>query len=150
MVSRYWPHISQWIQAHETLLGWLGALSIVFLCATMITVPVIVLLLPPRYLVEDDDPVFLPASPLRTPFFLLKNAVGVLFVLAGLAMLLLPGQGLLTIFIGLTLIDFPAKRKVIRWIIGRKRLFRTINRFRAGFHRPPLEFPARKGTQAVR
>lgn len=150
MILRYWSQISQWIQAHEALLGWLGALSIVFLCATMIAVPVIVLLLPRRYLLEYDNPVFLPASPLYTPFSLLKNAVGVLFALAGLAMLLLPGQGLLTIFIGLTLIDFPAKRKVIRWILRRRRLLRAINRFRAGFHRPPLAFPVSEKTTAVR
>src|SRR4051812_12807657 len=41
-----------------------------------------------------------------------KNVAGVVMVLAGLVMTLpgVPGQGILTMIIGLTLVDFPGKR----------------------------------------
>jgi hypothetical protein len=51
-----------------------------------------------------------------------KNALGVLFYLSGLAMLILPGQGLLTIFIGLVLLDFPRKRVLVRRLLGYRRI----------------------------
>lgn len=40
---------------------------------------------------------------------LFKNLLGLLLILSGIAMLILPGQGLLTLFIGILLIDYPGK-----------------------------------------
>ena len=53
-----------------------------------------------------------------------------------------PGQGLLTALIGLTLINFPGKTELERRLIGRPAVLRTVNRLRARFHRPPLELDA--------
>ena len=38
-----------------------------------------------------------------------RNSLGLLLLLAGVAMLVLPGQGLLTMLVGLCLMDFPGK-----------------------------------------
>jgi hypothetical protein len=51
----------------------------------------------------------------------------------------IPGQGVLTMIVGLTLLDFPGKRGLECRLIGRPRILRTINRLRARFGRPPLE-----------
>lgn len=70
-----------------------------------------------------------------------KNLGGVLLVLLGAVMAVpgVPGQGLLTMIVGLTLIDFPGKRGLERRLIGRPAILRTINRLRARFDRAPLE-----------
>ena len=57
----------------------------------------------------------------------------------GVLMLVLPGQGVLTILIGLTLLDFPGKRRFVRRLLMRPRVFRVINRLRRRFGRPPLK-----------
>lgn len=57
----------------------------------------------------------------------LRNLVGCLLLMAGLAMLLLPGQGLLTMVIGLCLMDFPGKRKVLDWLVGRTAIQQGLN-----------------------
>ncbi|HEX8071562.1 MAG TPA: hypothetical protein VF546_16530 [Pyrinomonadaceae bacterium] len=70
-----------------------------------------------------------------------KNLLGgVLFVL-GVIMSLpgVPGQGILTILLGLMLTDIPGKRKLEIKIVGRPTVHRTINRIRARYHKPPLE-----------
>ena len=74
----------------------------------------------------------------------LKNVAGVLLILVGLALSLpgIPGQGLLTILIGLILVDFPGKHRLERAILGRPRVLERVNRFRARFGRPPLMVPA--------
>jgi len=62
-------------------------------------------------------------------------------ILAGIAMLVLPGQGLLSILIGVTLLNFPGKYALERRIVGRPAVSRTLNRIRARARRPPLEIP---------
>src|SRR4029453_13617262 len=62
--------------------------------------------------------------------------------LAGGAMLLLPGEGLLTIAIGLMLLDVPGKGRIERRLVQRPVVWRALNWIRAKAHRPPLERPA--------
>jgi hypothetical protein len=64
--------------------------------------------------------------------------VGLVFLLAGFAMLFLPGQGILTMLIGISLMDFPGKRMLERKLVGRPAVLKTINMMRAKFDRPPL------------
>jgi hypothetical protein len=54
-------------------------------------------------------------------------------------MLLTPGQGILSIVVGLMLLDFPGKLILVRKILTKPRIFRTINRMRTTAKRPPLE-----------
>ena len=70
-----------------------------------------------------------------------KNLAGVLLVLLGLVMAVpgIPGQGVLTMIVGLTMIDFPGKRGLERRLISRPHVLRGINRLRARFDRAPLE-----------
>ena len=83
-------------------------------------------------------PPVVPEHPLAT---VAKNVAGVVLVLLGLLMALpgIPGQGILTMIVGITLIDFPGKRGLERRMIGRPRILRSINRLRARFHRAPLD-----------
>ena len=70
----------------------------------------------------------------------IKNAIGVLLVLLGIVMSVpaIPGQGLLTVFVGLMLVDFPGKRALEYKIIRRPRVLRAVNRLRQAFSKPPL------------
>jgi hypothetical protein len=70
-----------------------------------------------------------------------RNVGGALLIVLGIAMSLpgIPGQGVLTIIIGITLLDIPGKRRLEQRLIGRPRFLHLINRMRARFSRPPLE-----------
>jgi hypothetical protein len=61
-------------------------------------------------------------------------------------MLLLPGQGILTILIGLMLLDFPGKRRLERRLVQQPSVWRAINWMRAKAHQPALELPAPETT----
>jgi hypothetical protein len=133
--------IFAWLRSHQNILGWAGLFSLTMMVATLLTVPLIIVLLPPRYLNEQKDRLSEIQSFWRWPYLVVKNMIGVLLVLAGLAMLVLPGQGLLTLAIGLGLMNIPGKRRLIRRIIGQPRVLRTINRWRAKAHKDPLDAP---------
>ena len=53
-------------------------------------------------------------------------------------MLVLPGQGILTILIGLSLVEFPGKRRLEAKLVGQATVLSTINKMRAKFNKPPL------------
>lgn len=133
--------ILTWLQAHQTILGWVGLFSLVMMAATLLAVPLMIVRLPARYLNEDQSRLTTIAAPWRWPYRIAKNLAGAVLMLAGLAMLVLPGQGLLTLVIGLSLMDFPGKRSLLRRFIGQRRVLAAINRLRAGAHKAPLEAP---------
>jgi len=76
-----------------------------------------------------------------------KNVLGAILLVVGMILALpgVPGQGLLTIVIGLMLLDLPGKRRLERRIVGRPRILRTINRLRKRFGSPPLVLGSRGG-----
>ncbi|MGH7316392.1 MAG: hypothetical protein ACREJS_09055 [Candidatus Rokuibacteriota bacterium] len=76
-----------------------------------------------------------------------KNGLGVILVVVGVILSLpgVPGQGMLTVLIGLMLLDLPGKRRLERRIVGRPRILRAINRLRKRFGKPPLVLGRRRG-----
>jgi hypothetical protein len=77
---------------------------------------------------------------LRWSFLLGKNLLGLGLVVLGVLLSLpgVPGQGILTILIGVMLLDFPGKRALERKLVARPAVRRTIDRLRVRFGRPPL------------
>ena len=123
----------------ETLVT-LTALSIIFFVGSLIAIPFILVRLPtdffdtriPRRWMENHHPV------LRLFGHIAKNVIGAIFLFAGFLMLFLPGQGILTMLIGVTMLDFPGKRKLEARMIGQPAVLNTINNMRRKFGKPPL------------
>ena len=71
---------------------------------------------------------------------LMKNLVGVVLIILGIIMSLpgVPGQGILTILLGLMLLDVPGKRSWEQKLVRRPKVLQTINQLRARFGKPPL------------
>jgi archaellum biogenesis protein FlaJ (TadC family) len=142
------PDVLTWMREYQSLLEWLGGVSLLMFVATLMIFPLVVIYLPEDYFVRDRrDPAHQTRRHPAVWFTLtvLKNIFGALLILAGIAMLVLPGQGLLSILIGLTLLNFPGKYALERRIVGRPAVSRTLNRIRLGAGRPPLEIPDREG-----
>ncbi|MGD9646640.1 MAG: PGPGW domain-containing protein [Pirellulales bacterium] len=101
-----------------------------------------VLRLPSDYFADDAQPSDRwrhehPA--LRIGLKVLKNVLGVVLLTAGLVMLLTPGQGILAILIGLSLVDFPGKRQLQRRLIAQPRVLGFLNLVRRRAGKRPFE-----------
>lgn len=133
-----------WLQEHEQLFRQLGTVSLVLLVVTLVALPVVVVMLPEDYFVRQKRR---PAHTTRKyPLFwglvsIFKNLLGLILILAGLAMLVLPGQGLITILIGLALINFPGKYVIERRIASRPAVGSTLSKMRRLAGRAPLLMP---------
>ena len=68
-----------------------------------------------------------------------KNIVGLSLIFGGLLMIVLPGQGLLTIITGLLLINYPGKYRLEQKLAGKPSIFRTLNWIRIKANKPPLK-----------
>lgn len=127
----------------ETLVT-LTVASLIGFIGTLIAIPFILVRLPadyfdirvPRPWMRDHHPV------LRLFGHIVKNLIGVVFLLAGLAMLFLPGQGILTMLLGVTMLDFPGKRRVEAKLVGQPTILQAINKMRERFGKPPLVIAA--------
>jgi hypothetical protein len=123
----------------ETLVT-LTIVSMVFFVGSLIAIPFILVRLPadffdirvPRPWMENHHPF------LRVLGHLMKNIVGLVFVFVGFLMLFLPGQGILTMLIGITLLEFPGKRHLEAKLIGQPTVLNAINGMRQKFGKPPL------------
>lgn len=118
------------------LVAALVAFSILAFLATFIVVPRALVRLPPDYLSRKSE-----VRRGHPAVIVLKNIAGVILVLLGIAMLLLPGQGVLTLVLGLTLVDFPGRRRFERYVMTRRAVLKAINALRRRAKRPPLEVP---------
>lgn len=70
-----------------------------------------------------------------------KNIAGVLLVALGIVLSLpgVPGQGLLTVLLGIMLLDFPGRERLEQKLLSKPSIVNTINRLRGRFGKPPLE-----------
>ncbi|MEA3468793.1 MAG: PGPGW domain-containing protein, partial [Thermodesulfobacteriota bacterium] len=97
------------------IITWLGIVSTITFFLSLLIIPWIVCKLDDHFFLhlhehkkmEDQHPVMFIL--LR----ILRYSFGAILLLAGILMLFLPGQGLLTIILGISLLDFPGKQKAI-------------------------------------
>ena len=128
----------------EPLLWWATGLSVLALGATVVGVPWVVSRLPRDYFRREQrsawrDRAGVPLTALVLGFA--KNVLGALLVMLGLVMLVTPGQGLLTLLIGLLLMNFPGKYQLERWLVRRPGVLRALNWLRGRHGHEPFDTP---------
>ena len=96
--------MTAWIESHAALFGPLAILSAIMFVGSLLALPWLVAQIPRDYFLTgvshrlpwaDRHPF------VRSAFVIGKNVLGFILLLAGIAMLLLPGQGLLTTMVSL-------------------------------------------------
>ena len=77
---------------------------------------------------------------IRWTGLIVKNVLGVFAVVLGVILTMpgIPGPGVLIIFVGIMLLDFPRKREWERRLVSRPRILGTINQLRTRYGKPPL------------
>jgi hypothetical protein len=129
----------------QTLLWWASGLSLLGLVATLIGIPWVVARLPHDYFNQSQREVWRFSA--QEPWYALvlggvKNVLGALLVLLGLVMLVTPGQGLLTLLVGLLLMNFPGKYQLERALVGRPGVLPALDWLRKRRGQPPFDPPA--------
>jgi hypothetical protein len=120
----------------------LGIASAAMLVISAMLIPFLIVRLPADFYAENSHRrrLFQDRPLLRIAFLAVKNALGTVLMVAGILMLVLPGQGILTILAALALLDFPGKRALEMRILQRPAILKSINWLRQRAGRRPLSF----------
>jgi hypothetical protein len=136
--------IKAFVLSHQPFFWTVGAASVGLFLVSCLVIPTLIVRMGADYFCEDrDETRTMEATHPGWRFLglLTKNLVGATLLIAGIAMLVLPGQGFLTILVGLVMMDFPGKRALELRLLRVPGITRAINRLRARFNRPPLRLP---------
>lgn len=110
--------------------------------ASLAIVSVVLVKLPATYFKPSHDRSFLADRPpvIRALAIIGKNLLGVALVVVGILLSLpgVPGQGMLTILLGIMLLDFPGKPRFEHWLVSRPKILHAINKLRHKFSKPAL------------
>jgi hypothetical protein len=123
------------LRAHGTMLV---SVSIASFIVSILFCTLVIAYLPPDYFVPNRQVNRINHPVLRIGLKCLKNLFAVVLVIVGLIQIPLPGQGVLTILIGIIISDLPGKRKLERRIISSSAVLATANSIRSRFKRPLL------------
>lgn len=131
-----------WLEVWEPLLWWLGAASALMFIASLAVVPWLAARIPVAYFAHARRQPVVPSKmpeAVRLLLLALKNIAGLVLLALGIIMLVLPGQGVLTILLGVSLLNFPGKYRAERWLVSRPSVLRTLNWLRARRGLPALQ-----------
>jgi hypothetical protein len=139
-----WP---DWLPDKEAFIAWSVVGSIVMFFGSLIVLPWLIVRMPADYFLYRRPPPDSWAGRhalIRWTVLVLKNLIGAVLLLAGIVMLVVPGQGLLAIIVGISLLNIPGKRRLELRMVQNRHLMKAINWVRAKHKRPPLIVPQRK------
>ena len=136
--------IISWSSMNSDLLFLLGSLSIFILIISVFMMVLIISFLPEDYFKSENRNLISSVQNSRYPLLKLlvlitKNFFGILLLMSGILMLILPGQGILTIITGLVFMDYPGKYKFERKLLRQKGVINSINWIRSRLSKPSLK-----------
>ena len=140
MDTNYTNIFFEFLSDYKIYLVWLGSLSFIIFIFSLLTIKWLVALIPSDYFIKKNNSEFR----LNYPIFwlvsiIIKNLVGYTLIIGGILMLVLPGQGLFTIFVGLMLSNYPGKFYIERKFIAIPSVLRAINWLRKKSNTPSIK-----------
>lgn len=109
---------------------------------TLIAIPAILVRVPDDWFVRPHCTRSLPVKVVRT-------VIGVALIVFGIAMLVLPGQGVLTILVGLGVLDLPFKHRLMARILSNPKVHHAIDKLRRKAGRGSLQLPVSSSTSVT-
>jgi Na+-transporting methylmalonyl-CoA/oxaloacetate decarboxylase gamma subunit len=130
------------LDRYGSIITWLGIGSTFTFVLSLIIIPWIIHKLDKDFFIQLREPKKKESEhPVR--FILLcimRYSMGLFLLLAGILMIFLPGQGILTILFGISLLDFPAKRTVTIRLLSCQSVQSSLNWIRKKGNRTPFSF----------
>ncbi len=136
-----------WVLDNKPLVTALIAASVVMFVGGLILIPVFVVRMPADFFTRRERPpdTWSRRHPaMQIALRVVRNIVGAILVVLGVAMLLLPGQGLLTVLVGVGFLEFPGKRRLELWLVRLPGVLKAINWLRDNRGHPPLAMPTKR------
>ena len=134
--------LTAWARVNQSTLTWSAGLSGLVFVGSLLVMPLLLARMPADYFVRTR-----PASrgwfgrhpAARVLTRMVKNLAGLILLLAGVAMMVLPGQGVITLLVALSLLEFPGKRRLELRLVQQPQVASVIGWIRRRAGKPPLQ-----------
>ena len=123
----------------EDMLVIIGIISGVVFIISLLLMPYLLGLMPSNYFLKNSEKQLKINKPFDLIKLTLKTLIGFILLIAGIIMLVTPGQGLVSILLGLFLMEFPGKRQLELKLINHHPTFKTLNWLRSKANKPPFK-----------
>lgn len=134
-MSEFYSAALDWVAGHSDLLAAVGIISAVVFVVSLASLPWLAAAIDEDYFCSTRQQKIRRHPLLR----LTRNLTGGLLLLCGIAMLVLPGQGILTILVALVLMDYPGKTKLEKYIVSIPSVLKSLNWLRRRRSAPPVK-----------
>ena len=129
-------------QLFRTVAEWLAITSLATFFLSLIIIPLIIRSLSVHCFLDiTSTPRKKAYTAWKVILLLLRNIIGIFLLFAGIVMLFLPGQGILTILIGILLLSFPGKQKIVNYLIYKPSIQRSLDWVRKKSGTQPFIWP---------
>jgi hypothetical protein len=134
--------IYEWLEKNSYILLYLGVFSFCIFFIIIFGIKYFAAKIPQDYFKNKQRVSKLKESSIVLWLFYMitKNLIGYIFIVLGILALVLPGQGILMILIGLVMSNYPGKQNLERRIISIKTVRRGINWLRKKSGVEEIEF----------
>ena len=133
---------TDWIRDNDQLIQWVGIVSIFLFFLSLFLLRYVILRLPEDYFIKVSSISKSNSKSLKKIIFrIAKNALGFLLTICGIILLFTPGQGMITILIGLCLIDLAFVNQWKKKMIYNSKVQKALNWIRSKKSVKPFNFP---------
>ena len=138
-MQSYMEAFSYILQNNQIFL-YISGLSTIFFLLSLLGLSWLISIIPHNYFVDKKRVSLIKMkNPLMwLPIIIIKNSIGLVLILFGILMLILPGQGVLTIITGLIFLDYPGKFRFERSLVRNKLILNSMNWIRRKLDKPDL------------
>jgi hypothetical protein len=118
-----------WLENNSYILFYLGIISVLIFIFSIVGLRLFIIAIPSDYFINKKRVSALRDSSILLWVFykIFKNIIGYIFIAIGLLALVLPGQGILMILIGLMMSDYPKKFDLEKKIIKINTVRKGVN-----------------------
>jgi hypothetical protein len=127
--------MTEWLKDHA---WWLAGCSLLITLLTSVGGIAVLVRMPEDHFVRREKHRHIVLTVLR-------NIVGAVLIVAGvvLSLPLVPGPGFILLIAGISLMNFPGRRRLLLRLLRMPWVLKPINRLRGHFGQPPLRMPVR-------
>ncbi len=118
---------------------WVGVVSFIVFVVSLLLTPFLLGKIPQDYFIHTNQHKVEIKHPGHLVVVIIRTLIGFVLLVAGIIMLVTPGQGVISILIGLFLMEFPGKRKLELKLINHEPTFKALNWLRSKANKPPFD-----------
>ncbi|HIE78400.1 MAG TPA: hypothetical protein EYP92_06235 [Candidatus Thioglobus sp.] len=123
--------ITELLSDYQQYLVFVGIVSAIIFVISLILTPFLLGLIPSDYFIDQNRHKLRIENTAHLIVIIIRTLLGSILLLAGIIMLVTPGQGIMSIILGLFLMEFPGKRLLEDKLINHDPTFKALNWLRS-------------------